>query len=250
MSLQFSNTTTQNGIIQRIERTLGFNPADISGNTTRLAQFTGDINVTMDEVVSIIIQADGRWQWDDTNHTDYPIIITDLVSGQRDYPFLTDGSGNLILDVFRVMVKDEIGIYHEIQPVDQQTANNNRENTDTIIDGQNKSGVPTRYDKTANAVFLDLIPNYNSEDGLKLFINRESSYFTTSDTTKKAGFAGIFHEYLVLKPAYNYARDKGLQSLERLEKDVLAMRQEIQRYYGMRERDTPRRLQANVENTK
>lgn len=88
MSLVFSNTTTKNGIIQRIERYCGFNDGDISGNTLRLAQFTGDINVALDYTLAMIFEEGGTWQFDDSNHsTNYPIITTNLISGQRDYSF-------------------------------------------------------------------------------------------------------------------------------------------------------------------
>lgn len=250
MSLQFSNTTSKNGIIQRLERVLGFQDGDISGNSLRLAYFTGDVNVALDEVFAMIFEAGGTWQFDDSNHTDLPFITTDIVSGQRDYSFLTDGSGNLILDIHRVMVADSTGVFREIEPIDIQTPNNTNVNTDTLIDGQNRSGVPTRYDKTGNSILLDLVPNYNYDNGLKVFTNREGSYFATTDTTKKAGFAGTLHEYLVLQPAYKYARDKQLDNLVRLEKDVLEMREAIKKHYGKRERDISRRLQARVENNK
>ena len=50
------------------------------------ADLTADVNLGLDKIWAIIFTSNGTWQWDDTNHTsDYPIITTDLVSGQRDY---------------------------------------------------------------------------------------------------------------------------------------------------------------------
>lgn len=250
MSLQFNNTTTKNGIIQRIERNCGFNDGDISGNTTRLAQFTGDINVALDAAVAKILAASGTWQFDDSNNTDYPIITTNIVSGQRDYSFTTDGSSNLVLGVYRVLLANSNGVFAEIQPVDQATPNTNNNDTTSFISGANTTGTPNRYDKFSNGIFLDPIPNYNYTGGLKLFVNREASHFVTSDTTKKPGFAGSFHEYLVLKVSYEFARGK-LKNENSLLRDLVAMERSMEEFYGAeREKDAPSRLRANVENCK
>ena len=110
-----------------------------------VAEKTADENLALDKVTGIIFTSSGRWQYDDTNHEDYPIITTNLTSGQRDYTFTTDEQGNLILDIYRVMVKNRDGVFYEIYPVDQQSD----EMTDGFWDGQNTEGTPTRYDKTA-----------------------------------------------------------------------------------------------------
>lgn len=247
MSIKFNDTTNKNGLIQLIERNCGFNDGDISGNSTLLAQFTADINLALDKAISIILPAGGTWQFDDSNQSDYPIITTNIVSGQRDYPLTTDGSGNLILDIYKVLVANSSGVFSEISPVDQQTTTNNNSDTITFLDGNNSTGTPTRYDKTGNGIFLDPIPNYNSTGGLKVLINREGSYFTVSDTTKKPGFAGLFHEYLALRPSYQYAYRKGLANANALRNEMLVMERAIDDYYGSRERDVKMGMTANVE---
>ena len=79
-----------------------------------VAEKTADENLALDKVTGIIFTSSGRWQYDDTNHEDYPIITTNLTSGQRDYTFTTDEQGNLILDIYRVMVKNRDGVFYEI----------------------------------------------------------------------------------------------------------------------------------------
>lgn len=237
MSLAFSNTTSKNGILQRIERTCGFQDGDITGNTTMLAQFTGDVNVALDRVLSLIFSVGGTWQFDDYNHTDYPIITTNLVSGQRDYTFTSDESGNLILEIYKVLVADDSGDYREILPVDQQS-----DAPVNYTDGNNTTGLPITYDKTGNGIFLDPIPNYNETNGLKIYINREASYFTTSDTTKKPGFAGLFHEYLVLHPSFYYCLRNGISIRNSIKEELMEMEAQIMDFYKMREKDTVKRL--------
>ena len=244
MSLQFSNTTTKAGIIQLIERNCGFNEAEISGNSTLLAQFTGDVNLALDRALSLIFNAGRTWQFDDSNHTDYPIITTNIVSGQRDYSFTTDGNSNLILDIYKIVVADSSGKYQEVTPVDVQTD----KDVNSFFDGSNTTGKPTRYDKTANGIFLDPVPNYNYTNGLKIYINREGSYFTTSDTTKKPGIAGLFHQYFALYPSYLYSYRNGLTNADRLEREVFKIEDEMVKYYGLREKDVKRRILPNIEN--
>lgn len=123
MSLVYSSTSSKNGILQVIERNLKLGDGYITGNTTRLAEWTNEVNLALDEALRIIIPASGKWQFDDSNQTDYPIIYTSLVSGQRDYAFTTDGSSNLILDIYRVFIlpSSTATTYQEIWPVDQQS---------------------------------------------------------------------------------------------------------------------------------
>lgn len=197
------------------------------------ADLTADENIALDRVMDLIFKSSGRWQFDDSNHTDYPFITTSLNASQRDYTFTTDEQGNLILDIYKVMVKDPNGIYTEIEPVDQQSD----DYMEGFWSGQNTTGIPTRYDKTANGIFLDAIPSYTSTNGLKIFINREGSYFTTSDTTKKPGFSGIFHEYIALYPSYLYAMRNSLPNKDSLKKDLDDMELKIQQHYRDRSKD-------------
>lgn len=253
MSLQFNNSSSGSGIIQTIERTLGFNPGDVSGDPSLLSQFTADVNLAVDRAVHVILQSGGTWHFDDVNHTDYPLMTTDLASGQRDYPFTTDGSGNLVLEVYRVMVADPTGVYHEIYPVDQETPtlkSGNATPTGSFIDGRNASGTPRRYSKTANGIFLDVIPNYAMADGLKVFVSREGYHFVSADTSKMPGFAGLFHEYCALRPSYQYAWRRSLESAKALQSEVEDMERSIQEYYSSRQKDAPQRVWANVEDNR
>lgn len=238
MSIQFSDTIYKTGILQLIERNCGFNDGDITGDSTKLYQFTGDVNLALDRVLAIIFKAGGTWQFDDSNHTNYPIITTNLVASQRDYTFTADTSGNLILDVYKVLVKDSSGTFYEVFPVDVQSQNN----TEGLSDGLNTTGVPLTYDKTANGIFLDPEPSYSYSGGLKVYVNREGSYFSSTDTTKKPGFAGLFHEYLALRPSYQFAYRNGLTNTAALQNEVLLMETAIEDYYGAREKDVRKKL--------
>jgi hypothetical protein len=249
MSLQFNQVASPyRGLVQLYEREIGANLGDVSDNATKLAQFTSDCNQALDDFWAIALPASGTWQLDDSNQTDYPIIKTNLISGQRDYSFTTDGSGNLILDIYKVMILISATgtTYYEIFPIDQQGADQPIYSTiDTEI---TTTGTPYRYDKTANGIFLDPIPPYDATNGLKVYINREASYFSTTDTIKKAGVPGNLHKYFYLKPAYDYARRNNLANVNRLEAEVLKMEGApgrtgmIEKQFGFRARDERHQL--------
>jgi hypothetical protein len=83
-----------------------------------------------------------------------------------------------------------------------------------------------------------------------MFISRQSSYFLSSDTTKVAGIDGLCHDYLYLKPAYEYARDKNLPQKETLYRDLQISIKKIHDRYGTREKDVEKRLIPNLESNK
>lgn len=240
MSIVFNDTTNYKGLVQLYEREIGADRGSVSGNTAKLKEFTADVNLALDDFTETAIRTSGTWQFDDSNQTDYPIITTDLVSGQRDYSFTVDGSGNLILDIYKVLVADSSGTFREVEAVDAQS----EDDTSGFWDGADVGGTPLRYDKTANGIFLDPIPNFNYTDGLKVYINREASYFTDTDTTKKPGVPGLFHKYFVLRPAQDYARRNNLANQDKIQEQVLRMEEWIGDYFARRPRDERRRLIA------
>lgn len=245
MSIPFSNTTTNNGILQLIERNVKLDDGGITNNPSRLAAFTGDVNLALDKVLSMIFEVGGTWQFDDSNHPDYAIITTNLVAGQRDYSFVTDEQGNLILDVQKVFVADSTGLFREVSPVDVPAGA-----PSNYWDGLVTQGQPNTYDKAGNGIFLDPIPNYNRTNGLKVYISREGSYFMSTDTTKKAGFAGLFHEYLALRPSYQYAYRNSLPNANSLKNEMLEMEDAIRNYYKAREKDVQKTLRTRVNNAR
>lgn len=233
MSINFTN------IQNKIWRATG-----TTSTTYTAANIAIDVNIAQDEVWSEALLNNG-WNVDDFNQVDYPIIKTNLNSGQRDYTFITDETGNRIIDIYKVMIMDENGVYQTIPQVDQQA-----ETPSSMIDGQNATGTPTCYDLTSNGIFLDKIPSYSKTLGLKVFIDREPTYFTASDTTKVSGIDPLCHDYLYLKPSYEYARDKGLNQSEKLFRDLQVSMQKIKTRYGARDKDLKPRIVAMQQNNK
>lgn len=236
---------TQTQIIRQYELEIGANRGDISSSTTRLEDFVDQENIAFSDYMQLAAKSSGRWKFDDSNHPDYPEITTDLVAGQRAYTFTTDENDNIILDIYKVYAKVN-GEYKELTPVDPDS----QSDLNTLYNGVGTQGTIYQYDKTANAVLLDLVPNSTVADGLKISINREATFFTTSDTTKKPGVPGLHHKWFYLKPALDYARRNSLNSYNRLEAEVAQLTNMIISDFNRRGKDEKRRLTVKVENNK
>lgn len=249
MSIQFNDTTTYKGLVQFYEKECGFRRGYISGNTDFLKEFAADANIALDEFFNIGFKASGTWQLDDNNHTaKHPIIKTNIVSGQRDYSFTADQSSNLILDIYRVFVKKSAtGNYEEIFPVDAQSD----KDTTNFTNGADTGGAPTKYDKTGNTIFFDLVPNYNATYGLKIYINREASYFTYDAPTKKPGVPGILHDWFYIKPACDYGRrNLSPEKYTRLLEEKTRLERKIEDLFRRRQKDVRARLSAGNDSNK
>ena len=209
-----------------------------------IADKTADENLALDYIYAKIFAVGGTWQFDDSNHTDNPSIKTNLNAGQRQYTFTTDEQGNLVLEIFKVMVMNQNDVYEEVYPVDKELG----EGMESFFDGRNIQGSVYRYNKIANGIELDQIPSYSKVKGIKIFINREASYFLSSDTTKKPGFAGIFHEYIALRPSYQYAYRNDLKNAAALEKEMYKFEDMISKHYRDRAKDEELVLTANEIN--
>jgi hypothetical protein len=246
MSHQFSDTTNKDGIIQHCERELGFDYGDISGDTERLAAFTADTNTGLDEVATIHALIGGQWQHSDTNHTKYPLLEADIVSGQQDYTFDEDADGNKILDIYKVMAKFDAS--DDLQTLEQKDlAVLGKENDGFMSPG---SGASQAYDLIANGIFLENTPTANVTDGLLIFPSVEGSYFTTTDTTKTPGYDGRFHYYLVLHNCEKYARIHQLDSHKDLQEAKLRMRIDMENVLRGKNKAVRRGMKANVESTR
>ncbi len=201
-----------------------------------LAAKTVDVNNALNKFMMLGIQSEGKWQVDDSNQIDYPIIFGDVVSGQQDYAFLTDQQGNQILDIYKVRIQNEAGIWTTLQQVSLQDGRGDDYLNSTV------QSIPSRYRLTANGIFLIDIPNYSKAQALEIYINRTPTYFLTTDTGKLPGIPNVFHEYLALRPAYYYCLEKGLPQSVSLGNEMLRMEDMIGDYYAKRNRDEPLRI--------
>jgi hypothetical protein len=238
----FSDTTNRLGIIELLEDWTDTQSA--SSGSYPLATKTRDINLAFDDYMALSTPSSGTWQADDSNHTRYPNMKFNLVSGQQDYNFTVDEQGNKVRDIYRVECKDNNGKWQLL------TAYNELDEETALSQQETETGIPTRYYKTANGIFLDKTPNYNSTLGIRMYYSRTPDYFLTSDTTKVAGIPNDHHIYLALKPAYWYWLPKDSQRASLYANEIVKMEKTIEDFYSMRTMDERPRLVVKQESNR
>ena len=248
MALQFSDTSSsKNGIIQECEsQVFGDNSyGRISGDTNLLATFTRYINEALNRVVNLIMTADGRWQFDDTNNTDFPIATTNLVttlgSEQQDYTF-----DITMLRILRVEVLDATGAWRKITPLDESDVYDT-----SLTDLLKTPGLPVYYDKQGASIFLypkPLATSVTSTAGLKVWFQRPPSYFVTGDTTKVPGFNSMYHRLVATIASRDYAVFKQLSVAKALSDLVQLGEDSLVENYALRNKDEHVKLSAKKFN--
>lgn len=236
----FSNTTDRTGIIELLE---DLTESNGSGSYT-IGVKTRDINLAFDDYQNLVKKSSGTWQADDSNHTRYPNVKFSLVSGQQDYNFTVDEQSNQIQDIYRVECKDASGGWTLLEPYNEMDEEISLSYQETL------TGTPTRYYKTANGLFLDRTPNYNSTNGVRVYYTRTPSYFTVADTTKTPGYPNSHHKYLAFKPAYWFWLPKDSIRASLYAAEVAKIEREIMDDTAQRNRDERPRLRVKQESNK
>jgi len=230
----FSDTSTNQGILQEIDFLLGTNSTTYTTNDK-----TRNVNRALEMVASIIQSADGKWDWEDSNNTDLPIGTTGIVSAQQDYSIDTT-----FLKIKQVFYVDENGQKQELRLADK----------DEILElDSTDTGIPTAYTIIGNSVLLDVFPIKGTlaypSIKLQVYFSRNVSYFTVSDTTKIAGFNPQFHRYLSLSASYDYAIAKGKEIAQSLRNEMAIMEKKITAFYSGRRQVENRNMKVVGLNT-
>lgn len=229
MSLQFSDTTTKNGLLQDAEIVLfGDNGyTQITSNANRLLTFTQLMNRALDKVSTIIMASDGRWQFDDTNFSDLPIGTTTLVNAQQDYTLSVSH-----LRILRVEIMDQNGNYNKIEPIDWNDIQSR-----SMTEFMDTTGTPQYYDLVGSSIFLYPKPQtayITAIAGMKIYFQREPSYFVSTDTTKVPGFNSLFHRLVSRIACHDYAMARQLPQKKDLEEQVTILQAELRDFYATR----------------
>lgn len=192
----FNDTITLQGIVQD-----AYFEATADSSSYPIADVTRNANTALDNVVTLILGADQRWQFDSTNSTDLPIGTTDIVSGQQDYSFDEE-----YLVIKSIELADASGKWTRLIPIDNMSLDERQ----ALSGFETVNGTPLYYDKMGDSIILYPAPNYNYTAGLRAYFQRKIDYFVAGDTIKEPGFAKHLHKYISLYCAYAYACAKDL----------------------------------------
>jgi hypothetical protein len=226
------------------ERLCGFADAGISGDSTKLSQFTASINRAYGSVISWIFKVDGRWHWDDSNQTDFPISTTTLIANQRDYTLPA-----ALLHIRQVEILNTAGDYYTLDFMsdDDYRLRNNKEQED--------AGIPTHYYLLGNSVFI--YPKTTSSfatlsAGIRLTYDRYADYFTTADTTQAPGFAEPFHKILAYIASAEYCLSNDMPRQNTLEMEVYGssikrgLKYDLESYYSLRNNEDRKIISSSL----
>lgn len=196
------------------------------------------LNAAYENVVGKLIQSDGRWQFDDTSYSTFPIGTLTLVDNQTDYSFDTT-----FLNILRVAVLyASDSVYHDVYPVDKRDFSSPLE-----TEFQTK-GTPLYYDKDGKSILLYPAPDttkVTAAAGLKVWFQRTASVWTSSDLTTGTatpGFASPFHEILAYMTAIPYCLKYKQNRVPALEAKVQTIMNDLINFYSKREKDDMPRI--------
>jgi len=204
------------------------------------------INYALEELVGKIINADGVWQWDDTNHTTQPEGKGTLVEGQERYSFASE-----YLDVREVSVLDTNDQWRRLKQLDPEDLNGM---TPTEYFGGTETtantGMPQYYDIVGDTVRLYPAPTSSSvtlASGLLIQFHRTVDLFTTSDTTQEPGIPSPYHVLLAYMASIPYCMSYKKDRVALYQRKVEEMTDNLIKHYSNRNKDrrkimTPKRI--------
>lgn len=200
------------------------------------------VNNAYERVVSLIMQTDGRWEWDDTNQTDLPIATTTVTINQQDYSLAITH-----LEIYRVEMKYTDGLWRELTPLDMK-------DFDGVAQGEfmKTAGIPEYYDKLGSSVFLYPPPNFTQSASLKLFFKRPPALYTSAEVTtgtKAPGFNSLYHNLISLWATHDYFIAKGLSNrLPAIQLEIERQEQQLMSDYQTRNKDEQLQLKTVYNN--
>ncbi len=209
----------------------GMKEEDVTDDATMKALATLRFNRRLDKYSGMLGAVSRLSQADDTNYTEHPFSLFDIVDEQHDYEFLTDEDGNSISDITAVMIKEG----DTFRKIDKVTLDDNE--AELIMSPNDKPGTPNRYLERNNTIFLDPVPDYNLYEGGKLFYKRVPSYFTTSDTTKQPGIPSNFHDLVAMGSAYDWClvnKSNSQTLISGIKRELMRLEREFKVYQEMR----------------
>jgi hypothetical protein len=205
-------------------------------NSYPVADKLRNINVWYGKVVASILDSAHGWKWDDSNYTDFPRGVSNLVASQTNYELPPASMGKdlstfLTLDKIAVLNSDGDDVILEHTDASDSLLNNTYD-TDGLPKFYKLEGMSVKIWPAASATETTLT------DGLIVYYTRMPDLFTNADTTQEPGFPAIFHEILAIGAAYEYKFTRDPQIADRLFGRIEKIIKDIQDFYSNRNEDT------------
>ena len=223
--MKVNDATSNQGICQDARALLGFSV----NNTCSYSEndLFRNINAWYRKFNSWIWNASGKWEFDDKNYTNLPFATTDMVDEQQDYTLPSTAQ-----KILRVEVKNSSGDWQQLDQLDQTEIGG------AMTEFYETSGMPAFYDIVGNSLMLYPKPDTASVTltaGLKVYVAREISEFSLTDTSTEPGFADDFHRGLSLGAALDKALALGLNDkIPTIREQIALMKEDLTNHYSSR----------------
>ena len=170
------------GLLENIDDTCG-----TSANTFPIKGKIAKLNDALHWYFGLAEKNAQNWNADDTNNTSPPIDTQNIVSGTNRYKL--SAFTEEILEILKLEVDDGSGVAKALYPDIIDSFGNVIGNASGQISGYSSdsfddiyvnasSGIPSRYIKYGDFIYLDKKPNYNATSGLKAYFNRPATLFS------------------------------------------------------------------------
>jgi len=239
------------GIVQDIEFWTGLGRTTISGDTTNLLpEFTGRINAHYHKVVSMILEAQDESDFDDGNHSDFPIITTDLVALQPDYSIPLSEK---VIQIKRAEITYDGTNYERLNPIDINEISS--PTNATTIGDEFETDKPF-YDFQYGSLFLYPIPQSNVTGGLKLWVTREVLEYSgvagptagEVDNADEPGFDENYHRMISLGASLDWIlvnQPKNTNLIRSIKEELLAYEVRLKNHYGRKLTDRVMKIKSS-----
>jgi len=232
--MQFNPSSGSQGIINEIDFL-----CDSNSTSYPLADKTRRVNAAYEELISLIINADGTYQFDDTNLTDEPVGTFTLVEGQENYSFTTE---YLQIEAIEILDTGSPATFIRIKPLDHSEIPNNMSPEQYFgleSDGSPSTGFPQYYDIVGDTIRLYPAPTSTSvtlASGGQIWFKRTADLFTTADTSQEPGLPSTHHILLAYMAALPYNSVYHPRRTPWLERKIESMKDSLLKHYAFREK--------------
>lgn len=243
----YNDTTNGEGLLQLAEHWSGLNTGDITGDTNLKKIFTSLLNRRLEKYLGRLGAGSRLSTIDDVSHSDQPFSYFNINSGQNDYQFLEDEDGNAIIDITSVMILSG----GEYKTISKMSLDDKRAN-EVMSPNSDNTGTPNQYLERNLTAFLDPVPDYDLENGGKIFYKRGPAYFDTDDTTKEPGIPLQFHQMLAVGISYDWVlpnKSNHQTLITRIENELNKWEKEFETYVSLTNPQR-KRIKPKIENTR
>ena len=200
------------------------------------------VNQALEELVGLIINADGTFDYDDTNYTTDPIGIGTLVNAQQVYAITSE---YLNIKMVEILDAASPAVYRKIQPISSLELGDlsPEEYFGVTSGGDPQTGWPEYYDKLGDSLILYPTPTstyVTLASGIRIWFTRTAQLYTSAEVTtgtKEPGLPSPYHQLIAYMAALPYCQLFKQDRVPMIMAKIQEGKKELVKHYGLREKD-------------